>query len=80
VTYAHGSVSPRGLTARVKLNTLVRLVVHADVTDEVHVHEYDLKADVTNGVATVTFRANVPGIFEVELESRSYALMHLQVG
>ena len=80
VTYANGSVSPRGYTAKVKLGTKVHLVVHADVSDEVHVHGYDLKADVKDGVATVDFTANIPGSFEIELESKSYTLLHLQVG
>ena len=79
VRYANGSVTPRGLTAKVKLGAKVHLVVHADVTDEVHVHGYDLHADVTNGVATIDFTADVPGLFEVELESKGYTLLHLQV-
>ena len=80
VTYANGAVSPRGYTAKVKLGAKIHLVVHADVSDEVHVHGYDKHADVTNGVATVDFTADVPGLFEVELESKGYTLLHLQVG
>jgi hypothetical protein len=80
VTYANGAVSPRGYTAKVKLGTKIHLVVHADVSDEVHVHGYDKHADVTNGVATVDFTADVPGLFEIELESKGYTLLHLQVG
>jgi hypothetical protein len=80
VTYAHGAVSPRGYTAKVKLGTKIHLVVHADVSDEIHVHTYDKKADLTGGVATIDFTASIPGLFEIELESRSYTLLHLQVG
>jgi hypothetical protein len=80
VSYANGAVSPRGYTAKVKLGAKVHLVVHADVSDEVHVHTYDKKADVTGGVATIDFTADIPGLFEIELESHSYTLLHLQVG
>jgi hypothetical protein len=79
VTYAKGAVSPRGYTAKVKLGAKVHLVVHADVSDEVHVHGYDLHAEVTGGTATLDFTADVPGLFEVELESKGYTLLHLQV-
>lgn len=47
----------------------VVLVVRADVTDEVHLHGYDLFADVAPGQpGRITFRANMVGEFEAELE------------
>ncbi|MDQ1688895.1 MAG: hypothetical protein QOK42_1870 [Frankiaceae bacterium] len=79
VAYAHGSVSPRGYTAKVKLGTKVHLVVHADVKDEVHVHGFDLHQEIIGGVAVIDFVANVPGTVEVELEAKSYLLLHIQV-
>ena len=58
----------------------VRLVVEADVSDEVHVHGYDLLADVTpDEPAVIVFRANAPGVFEVELEGARLLLLELTV-
>jgi hypothetical protein len=58
----------------------VRLVVEADVPDEVHVHGYDLLADVApNDPAVIVFRANAPGVFEVELEAAELPLLELTV-
>jgi hypothetical protein len=58
----------------------VRLVVEADVSDEVHVHGYDLLAEVSpNEPAVIAFRANAPGVFEVELEAAELPLFELTV-
>jgi hypothetical protein len=58
----------------------VRLVVNSDVADEVHVHGYDLKAEVpAHGVGAVEFVADQSGVFEVELESRGAQLSQLEV-
>jgi FtsP/CotA-like multicopper oxidase with cupredoxin domain len=58
----------------------VRLVVEADVSDEVHVHGYDLLADVSpDDPAMIVFRANAPGVFEVELEGAGLPLLELTV-
>lgn len=58
----------------------VRLVVEADVSDEVHVHGYDLLAEVSpDEPAVIVFRANAPGVFEVELEGAGLLLLELTV-
>lgn len=58
----------------------VRLEVTADVTDEVHLHGYDLSAPVSPGVtAIIEFTADIPGIFEIELEESGLALADLFV-
>ncbi len=58
----------------------VELRVEADVADEVHVHGYDKLAGVTPGQpATIVFRADIPGVFEVELESRGLQIAELVV-
>ena len=58
----------------------VRIVVKADVSDEVHVHGYDLTADVTpQEPAVIVFRADAPGVYEVELESAGLLLLELSV-
>ena len=58
----------------------VRIEVQADVTDEVHVHGYDLMADVSPGrAAVIAFRADAAGVFEVELEDAGKLLFRLRV-
>jgi hypothetical protein len=58
----------------------VILTVESDFPDEVHVHGYDLVADVAPGSpARIRFRADVPGIFEVELEGTHFLLFRLEV-
>jgi hypothetical protein len=65
---------------RVDLGQKVRVRVQADHAEEVHVHGYDLKADVAPGKpAVIDFTADVPGVFEVELEESSRNLFELQV-
>jgi len=65
---------------RVKLGEAVVLRVVADVADEVHVHGYDRKADVAPGKpAEIRFTADIPGVFEVELEQRRQKLLELEV-
>lgn len=58
----------------------VELGVRADVTDEIHVHGYDLFQEVRPGTRVlVTFVATISGIFEVELEQAGLLLLQLQV-
>jgi uncharacterized protein YcfJ len=65
---------------RVDLGQKVRIQVETDRAEEVHVHGYDLKGDVAPGKpAVIDFTANVPGVFEVELEEASLKLFELQV-
>jgi hypothetical protein len=65
---------------RVDLGQKVRVQVEADRAEEVHVHGYDLKGDVAPGKpAVIDFTANVPGVFEVELEESGLKLFELQV-
>ena len=53
----------------------LRLTVAADLSDEVHVHGYDLFSDVTpTQPAEFEFVADAAGIFEVEFE-RSHSLI-----
>jgi ABC-type molybdate transport system substrate-binding protein len=71
-----GTVVGGRLDARVEEGDLVELRVFADVTDEVHLHGYDLTAPVTpQKFARLRFRATLTGRFEVELEDR-----HLHIG
>jgi len=64
----------------VPLDGAVRLTVTADVSDEIHLHGYDLHADVTAGTgAVVEFDATIPGVFEIELEGSGVLIGELQV-
>lgn len=45
------------------------LVTSSDTTEEVHLHGYDLSADLAPGEpAKLAFEADIEGVFEVELE------------
>jgi len=58
----------------------VLLQVTADQADEVHVHGYDEKADVSPGAPVkLQFTADATGIFEVELEGSQTKLGDLRV-
>jgi hypothetical protein len=58
----------------------VRIIVHADVSDEVHFHGYDLMSDVTpEQPARIDFVADVPGVFECELENAGIPLFELEI-
>lgn len=68
------------LSARAAQGDLVELRVFADVTDEVHLHGYDLKATVTpQRPARLRFRASLTGRFEVELEESGIQVGRLTV-
>jgi heme/copper-type cytochrome/quinol oxidase subunit 2 len=65
---------------KVPLDGKVRLEVTADRADEVHLHGYDRKVDTEPGKpAVLEFTADVPGVFEVELEEAGLKLVELQV-
>ena len=58
----------------------VVIVVTSDVADEVHLHGYDLHADVeAGGKARIPFVATIPGRFEVELEEKGLQLAEITV-
>lgn len=58
----------------------IRFKVDSDVSDEVHVHGYDIAKDVeAGGSVSFDFTANLEGIFEAELESRQEQIGELTV-
>ena len=80
VTVKGGRVDGGVQTKDMPLSSEVALTVYSDVSDEVHVHGYDKKVDVTAGsYATVTFTADIPGQFEVELENAHLKILELRV-
>src|SRR5512132_527874 len=79
VTFRDGSVEgPTEFT--LTQGERVRILVHADVSDEVHLHSYDLRADVTPAEpARIDFVADAAGVFECELEDAGTLLFRLEI-
>lgn len=66
--------------ATVAKNRRVILVISSDLPDEVHVHGYDLSSPVgPRKPARISFRARLPGRFEIELEERGLPVVDLRV-
>ncbi|MEO6205178.1 MAG: hypothetical protein ABIO67_07345, partial [Mycobacteriales bacterium] len=62
VTVAGGKVTGPAERVAVKLGSRLRIIVTADVTDEVHVHVYDLTEIVApESPASIEFVADKPG-------------------
>jgi hypothetical protein len=58
----------------------VVLVVRSDVADHMHLHGYDLLADVApRQPGRIQFRADIPGRFDLELEDRAVLIAELRV-
>lgn len=58
----------------------VRFKVRSDVSDELHLHGYDISKEIeAGGRATFDFPAEIEGIFELELEHRAEPIAELQV-
>jgi hypothetical protein len=58
----------------------VRFRVRHDAPEEVHVHGYDISKDLEPGkTVTVSFTADITGIFEIELERSHQLLASLKV-
>lgn len=80
ITVRGGQVSGDTGRVEVPLGTPVTVAVTSDVADEIHVHGYNLTADVPAGESgSVDFTATIPGVFEVELEGAHLQLFELQV-
>jgi hypothetical protein len=57
-----------------------RFAIASDVAEEIHVHGYDLYEDVpAGGTARFAFKADIEGIFEVELHGRGLEVAQLRV-
>jgi FtsP/CotA-like multicopper oxidase with cupredoxin domain len=80
VVFRNGEVVGGLVEADVEQGARVRLTVRADVTDEVHLHGYDLFADVAPGrPGRISFTADDPGEFEAELEALATPVAELRV-
>lgn len=58
----------------------VRFRVRSDKAEEVHIHGYDIKKDLEpNQTATVSFKASITGVFEIEFEGSATQIAELKV-
>ena len=79
ITVEAGVVAGPG-TVSVTVGDRVSVWVVSDVDAEIHVHGYDVFFEAPAGVPTeVALTADVPGIFEVELEETHTPLFALEV-
>lgn len=65
--------------ATVSTGTEVTIEVTSEAEDRIHVHGYDLYGEISDGSGTVEFTADIPGVFEVELEEAGTVLVELTV-
>jgi hypothetical protein len=78
-------VGPHGVTggpvhAQIEKGRPAVLLVRSALADEVHVHGYDLKANVpAGGEIRLPFTASIAGRFVVELEHRGLQIAELDV-
>lgn len=80
ITVENGEVLNDPGLVEVAVGDPVELRVSADVSDEVHVHGYDVLEAVEPGEpATISFVADVPGQFQAELEEHHQTILELQV-
>lgn len=80
VVVANGQVQGGVETVEVPLGSSVRLSVTADVDDQLHLHGYDVYATVSpTQPGVVLFEADIPGVFEVELEGRGQTVVEFEV-
>ena len=80
ITIEHGK--PVGGIAQLTYNKgeEVRFEVDSDVSDEVHVHGYDIMKDIkAGGSVSFDFPATIEGVFEAELEGRKEQILELTV-
>jgi hypothetical protein len=80
ITVADGEVVGGRRLLKVKQGKQFVLIVNADVSDHVHLHGYDLVADVAPGrPARIRLETSIPGRFEIELEDRRFPVGELEV-
>ncbi|MEV4512336.1 hypothetical protein AB0K00_25640 [Dactylosporangium sp. NPDC049525] len=80
VSISGGRVDPPVGRVEVGKGSTIRLTVTSDVPDELHVHGYDRRLTLEPGrAATLEFRADVTGMFEVETHGNHLLLVQLVV-
>jgi plastocyanin len=80
VTISGGQIEPPPARIDVPVGRTVRMTVTSDEHDELHVHGYDLEAELTPGEpGTIEFVADQTGLFEVEGHHSGLQLFQLAV-
>lgn len=80
VAVTDGKVEPKPRRVEVARDSQVRLIVTSDVDDELHVHGYEVEAELEAGrPTTVELVADQTGIFEVETHESELELLQLEV-
>ena len=80
VTYDQGQVIVADDRIDIGRGDEVTLTIESDVADHVHIHGYDLFVDVgPEAAASITFTADIPGVFEVEFEDSATLITELVV-
>lgn len=81
ITIVDGKVAGGVQRISVEPAQQVTLRITSDVPEELHVHGYDLTLDLEPGEAgELTFTADIPGVFEVELEHSGLPVAEIRVG
>jgi hypothetical protein len=63
-----------------KRSERVRFSIQSDVTDEVHVHGFDIEKEVpANRRIRFAFLADIEGVFEIELHSGHTRIAELRI-
>lgn len=63
----------------IPLGEKVTVRVSGNSTDHVHIHGYDLFIELADGTGELTFAADIPGVFEIELEGSGTLLVQMEV-
>ena len=80
ITYRGGELSGDTGTVPIEKGADVQLLMRADVEDEVHLHGYDLAAEVAPGhLARINFKAEDAGRFIAELEHLHLHIVTLRI-
>ena len=80
VSYAGGEITGVEQRVPVRLGEQVVLRFTSDVVEQIHVHGYDLYADLVPGQpAEISFAADIAGSFEVELHEAGRPIFQLRV-
>ena len=80
VEFAGGEVVGGVQRFPVEVGSPVRIEVTSDIAEEVHLHGYDVFVDVAPGTpAVLEVQADIPGVFEAELEGSHLPLLELEV-
>lgn len=79
ISYLAGQVEGGG-RLEIPLGEVVLITIESDVADEGHLHGYDIFVDLEPGApGSIEFVADIPGIFELELEGSGVLLADLEV-